>query len=62
MSGQRTKTPAHQTLRGLLYIRLQRLLSEYRSTLDSGSLANTGNHRSSHHHYYHRLPCMETQA
>lgn len=62
MSGQRTQTPAHQTLRGLLYIRFQRLLNKHRSTLDSRSLADTGSYCSSHHYYYRRLPHLETQA
>lgn len=62
MSGQRTQTPAHQTIRNLLYIRLQCLLGKYCSTLDSGSLADTGSHCLSHHYYYRRLPHLETQA
>ncbi len=62
MSGQRTQTPAHQTTRSLLYIRFQCLPSQHRSTLDSGSLADTGSYCSSHHHYYRRLPNLETPA
>lgn len=62
MSGQRTQTSAHQTPRGLFYIRFLCLLGEYRSTLDSGSLANTGSHCASHHYYYRYLPHLETQA
>lgn len=62
MSGQRTQTPAHQTIRGLLYIRFQRLLNKHRSTLDSGSLANTGSYCTSHHHRYCCLSYLETQA
>lgn len=62
MSGQRTQTVAHQTLRGLLSICPQRLLNKYRSTMDSGSLADTGSYRTFHHYYDRRLPYMETQA
>lgn len=62
MSGQRTQTPAYQTLRSLLSICPQRLLNKYRSVLASGSLADTGSYCSSHHYYDRRLPYMETQA
>lgn len=62
MSGQRTQTSAHQTTRSLFYICFQRLPNQHRSTLDSGSLADTGNHCTSRYHHYRHLPHLETQA